>query len=65
MTKQFKMVLFVLIIIAIAGGIYFINASSQSNSAQAGYDLYQQGDTKAAVEQFQKMPIKILNLPMP
>lgn len=54
MTKQFKMVLFVLIIIAIAGGIYFINASSQSNSAQAGYDLYQQGDTKAAVEQFQK-----------
>ncbi|WP_369310749.1 sel1 repeat family protein [Providencia rettgeri] len=54
MTKQLKVGLFALIIIAIAIGIYFINASNQSNSAQAGYDLYQQGDANAAVEQFKK-----------
>lgn len=54
MTKQLKVGLFALIIIAIAVGIYFINASNQSNSAQAGYDLYQLGESKAAFEQFQK-----------
>ncbi|MGG4609066.1 tetratricopeptide repeat protein [Providencia sp. Me31A] len=54
MTKQLKVWLCILIVIALAVSIYFINASSQSNSAQAGYDLYQQGDTEAAFKQFQK-----------
>ncbi|GAB1438194.1 hypothetical protein MASR2M36_09390 [Providencia sp.] len=52
MTKKFKVWLCILIVIAIAAGIYFINSSSQSNSAQAGYDLYQQGEINAAFKQF-------------
>lgn len=53
MTKQLKVWLCIFIVIAIAVGIYFINALGHSNSAQAGYDLYQQGDTEAAFKQFE------------
>ncbi|MBC8653280.1 sel1 repeat family protein, partial [Providencia vermicola] len=53
MTKQLKVWLCIFIVIAIAVGIYFINALGHSNSAQAGYDFYQQGDTEAAFKQFE------------
>lgn len=54
MTRQLKIGLFIFIIIAISAALYLINTSSQSNSAQAGYDLYQQGETEAAFALFQK-----------
>lgn len=53
MTKQLRIGLFIFIIIAISIGIYLVNTSSKSNSAQAGYDLYQQGETEAAFALFQ------------
>lgn len=52
MTKPLKVWLLVLIIIAVAIGIYFTNSTSQSSPTQKGYDLYQQGDATAAFEQF-------------
>lgn len=55
MTKQIKLGLLLFIIIAVGAGIYAINSLGKSNSTQAGYDLYQQGDSKAAFEQFSKM----------
>lgn len=54
MTKAFKVGLFILIIIAVATGIYFINNTNSSSPSQLGYDLYQQGESQAAFEQFQK-----------
>ncbi|MGW1369248.1 tetratricopeptide repeat protein [Providencia hangzhouensis] len=54
MTKPFKVGLFILIIIAVAIGIYFVNTTNSSSPSQLGYDLYQQGESQAAFEQFQK-----------
>lgn len=53
MTKQLKIGLFIILVIAISIGIYFVNFSGKSNPAQAGYDLYQQGETEAAFTLFQ------------
>lgn len=52
MTKKIKLWLFLLIIIVVFVGIYFINNINQSNHAQKGYDLYQQGESQAAFELF-------------
>ncbi|MEX5792681.1 hypothetical protein AB6H32_16140 [Providencia hangzhouensis] len=65
MTKPFKVGLFILIIIAVAIGIYFVNTTNSSSPSQLGYDLYQQGESQAAFEQFQKTQIKTHNPLLP